>query len=382
MIIGIDGRIIYKRGVGRYIANLIKRLLETDKKNRYIIYLDKNSSLNEIIRAKNVKFRRLFTSNAFYYEQFLLPLAAAGDKVDVLHGTDNTLPCLFPMKCRKAVTIHDAMHIRPLKKVIAKPTIKQRMTDIYNKIFIPMSARKADAVITVSDYSKSDIVKYIGVNEDKVFSIKEGIDPKYKIVSSEKKINRVKEKYGITKKYIFMSAASDTRKNTIRSLEAFNIFNNLTEYSYQLVITSIGGKEMATTNVMKKIRELNLEKYIVITGYVSDDDMILLYNGAFMFLFPSIWEGFGLQILEAFACGTPVVTSDNTSLKEIAGSAAEFIDPFSVEDIVGGMMAIHKSAAKRKSLVKKGAERVSGFSWKTTAQQTLRVYEEITGREK
>ncbi|HDT15040.1 MAG TPA: glycosyltransferase family 1 protein [Firmicutes bacterium] len=380
MIIGIDGRIIYRRGVGRYIANLIKHLLEADKKNRYIVYLDKNSALNEIIRAKNVKFKRLFTSNAFYYEQFFLPFAAARDKVDILHGTDNTLPCLFPLKCRKTVTIHDVMHIRPLKKVIAKPTFKQRLTDIYNKIFIPMSAKKADAVITVSDYSKSDIVKYIGISEEKVFSIKEGIDSKYKPAASENKINKVKEKYGITKKYIFMSAASDTRKNTIRALEAFNIFNNLTEYDYQLVITSIGGKEMGTTNVMEKIKELNLEKYIVITEYVPDDDMILLYNGAFMFLFPSIWEGFGLQILEAFACGTPVVTSDNTSLKEIAGNAAEFIDPFSVEDIVRGMMDIHKSSAKRKSFVKKGFTRAGRFSWKTTARETLEVYEKIAGK--
>jgi glycosyltransferase involved in cell wall biosynthesis len=144
-------------------------------------------------------------------------------------------------------------------------------------------------------------------------------------------------------------------------------------------MTSIGKNEMETTNIAEKIRELNLEKYIIITEYAPEEDMVLFYSTAVMFLFPSIWEGFGLQVVEAFSCGLPVVTSNNTSLAEISGGAAMLIDPFSVEDIVRGLLEVEKSAAKRKMLVEKGLKRASEFSWKITAQETLKIYEQAAG---
>jgi glycosyltransferase involved in cell wall biosynthesis len=378
MKIGLDARIIYKRGVGRYIGNLLKHLLELDRTNTYYVYLDRNSVLADYIDAKNCVFRRLNTVNAFMYEQFYLPIAASMDKVDVLHGLDNTIPYMLPFFFKKTVvTIHDTMYIRPIEKSILKPTMKQRMVDMYNKISIPVSARRANHVITVSKYSQQDIIKHIGIKEDKISTVKEGIDRKYKHIEDEKKVQKTVARLGITKPYILMSAASDLRKNTIRAIEAFNMFNNMTDYKYQLVITSIGKKELVTTNVKEKIEELNLEKYVVITEYVSDEDMVLLYNGGLFFLFPSFWEGFGLQVLEAFACGLPVITSDNTSLKEVAGDAAFFIDPFSVEDILRGMTELEKSEIKRRMFTERGYERVKEFSWKETAEETLKIYRRL-----
>lgn len=378
MIIGIDGRIIFKRGVGRYIENLVKNLLEIDKINQYIVYLDRRSILKEYMDQKNCKFKRLNTESALLYEQILLPAQAAEDKVDVLHGTDNKLPLLYPFyRGKKVVTIHDTMFVRPLGKAIAKPTLKQRAVDVYNKISIPISGVIADHIITVSDYSKTDIIKNIHAKAEKITVIKEAADNRYKVIKDEKKLDTVRLKYQITKPFVLMSAASDTRKNTIRSLEAFNMFNHMTEFKYQLVITSIGKAEMATTKIAEKISELNLEKYVIITEYAVEEDMILLYNAAFLFLFPSMWEGFGLQVLEAFACGLPVVTSNNTSLAEVAGDAAQLINPYSVEDIVHGLSEVEKSAAKRGSLIEKGFKQVEKFSWKDTAQETLKIYEKV-----
>jgi glycosyltransferase involved in cell wall biosynthesis len=378
MIIGIDGRIIFKRGVGRYIENLVKNLLEVDKTNQYIVYLDRRSTLKEYMDQKNCRFKRLNTDSALFYEQLLLPAQAAEDKVDVLHGTDNKLPYIYPFyRGKKVVTIHDTMFIRPLAKAIAKPTLKQRAVDAYNKFSIPMSGRAADHIITVSDYSKADIIKNVHAKPEKITVIKEAVDKKYRVIKDEKKLNAVRAKFSVTKPFVLMSAASDTRKNTIRSLEAFNMFNHMTEFKYQLVITSIGKAEMATTNIAEKIRELNLEKYVIITEYVAEEDMILLYNAAFLFLFPSMWEGFGLQVLEAFSCGLPVVTSNNTSLAEVAGDGAQLIDPYSVEDIVHGLSEVEKSAAKRDALVEKGFKQVEKFSWKDTAQETLKIYEKV-----
>ncbi len=378
MKIGIDARIIFKRGVGRYIANLIKHLLEIDKKNKYFIYLSENSVLYEYFDSKNCFFKRLNTSNAFLYEQVYLPRAAQNDAVDILHCTDNTIPFLYPFyKGKILVTIHDTMHIRDIKKSISNPTFKQIILNKYKKIGVPASAKKADMIITVSNYSKSDIISNIKIDEKKIRVINEGVDKKFRVINNKSAITKVLQKYSITKPYILTSGASDIRKNTIRAIEAFNIFNNLTEYKYQMVITSINPEELQTTDIIKKIMELNLEKYVILTGYVPDDDLVMLYNGALFFLFPSIWEGFGLQVLEAFACGLPVVASRTTSITEVAEDAVLYIDPFSVEDIVRGMQEMEKSESKMQALIEKGFKQIEKFSWVNTAEQTLKVYKDL-----
>ena len=380
MKIAIDGRIIFRRGVGRYTANLIKNLIDNAKQDEFYVYLDRNSVLTDLIRSKNLKFIRLNTSNPFYYEQFLLPAAAEKEGCEVLHCTDNKLPVFSrAFKGRKIVTIHDTMYVRPLSMAISKPTIRQRALDAYLKYAIPKSARSSDAVITVSEFSKSDIIKRTGISADKITVITEGVESKYKEIKEEKKINSVKEKFSLTKPFILMTAASDLRKNFDRAIEAFNLFNNMTEYKYQLVITSVGDEELKTTRIPEKIKELNLDKYVTLTGYVSDDEMIALYNSALFFLFPSIWEGFGLQVLEAFACGVPVICANTTSLGEVAGDAAMNIDPYSTEDITRAMTELEKSEAKREQLREKGFKQLEKFSWKEAALKTLEVYRKTAG---
>ncbi|MEI7640543.1 MAG: glycosyltransferase family 1 protein [bacterium] len=375
MKIGIDARIIYKRGVGRYISNLVEHLLEVDKDNKYFLYLDEKSArLPENIN-ENCVIRRLKTSQPFIFQQFALPMAAVKDKIDILHGTDNVIP-YFPLgyKGKKVVTIHDTMYVRPLNIAILKPTLKQRSIDIYNKYSIPKSACQADRVITVSENSKKDIEKHIKIPSEKITVIYEAADKIYKSIDNKDKIQEVENKYGITKPYILISAAADTRKNTVRCLEAFAEFNRQTGEKYQLVITSIGKKELVVTNILEKISLLALEKCVIITGCTTDEEMGLLYNGALFFLFPSLWEGFGLQVLEAFACGLPVITSRGTSLNEISGNAAEFVEPESVQNILAAMIKVEKNSELRAQMQKNGLVQVVKFDWKQTALRTLEVY--------
>jgi len=371
MKIGIDARIISKRGVGRYISNLISNLLAIDKQNEYYIYTGKNTEATNIA-APNCRFIRLNTGNAFLYEQFFLARQAQKDKVDILHSTDNTMP--YFSECKSLVTIHDVMFIRPIRQAILKPTIKQRIHDLYKKISVPVSARKADHIITVSEYSKQDIINKIKVPEEKITVIPEGVENKYKVVNDGQKIKGIKEKYGINRPYVLISAAADLRKNTQKAIEAFSMFNKKTGGKYQLVITSLGEKEIKTTNIREKIKELKLENDVIITYYVADDDMVYLYNAAFVFLFPSLWEGFGLQVLEAFACGLAVITSDKTSLKETAGKAAYFADPNSTDSIASALIEFDKNDKKRLELVSLGFKQAEKFSWKNTAQGTLKIY--------
>lgn len=380
MRIAIDGRIIFRRGVGRYTANLVQNLIEVSKQDEFFVYLDKNSVLTDFMRSKNLKFIRLNSANPLFYEQHELPKAAMKDRCEILHCTDNKLPVFSAkFKGKKIVTIHDTMFVRPLSMAIAKPTLKQRAMDAYLKYTIPASAKIADEVITVSEYSKSDIVKRMNVKPEKISVVTEGVEPKYRQMGENKKTETVKERFGITKPFILMTAASDLRKNFDRAVEAFNIFNNLTEYKYQLVITSLGPDELKTTKISEKIKELNLDKYVSLTGYISDDEMIALYNSALFFLFPSIWEGFGLQVLEAFACGTPVICANTTSLGEVAGDAAMNIDPYSVEDITRAMTELEKSEAKRQQLREKGFKQLEKFSWKEAAVKTLEIYRKTAG---
>lgn len=380
MRVGIDGRIIFRRGVGRYTANLVKNLIDASKQDEFYVYLDKNSVLTDFIRSKNLKFIRLNSANPLFYEQQELPKAAQKDGCEILHCPDNKLPVFNrEFKGKKIVTIHDTMFVRPISMAIAKPTLKQRALDAYLKYIVPASAKTADAVITVSEYSKSDIMKRINIKPEKISVVTEGVEPKYKQTGENKKTAAVKERFGITKPFILMTAASDLRKNFDRAVEAFNLFNNMTEYKYQLVITSLGPEELRTTKIAEKIKELNLDKYVSLTGYISDDEMIALYNSALFFLFPSIWEGFGLQVLEAFACGLPVVCSKTTSLGEVAGDAAMNIDPYSVEDITRAMTELEKSEAKRQQLREKGFKQLERFSWKEAAIKTLEIYKKTAG---
>ncbi len=370
MRIGIDARIITKRGVGRYIYNLVKNLLAIDKKNLYFLYTDKRTP--EIkFKAENLFVRKLETNNAFIYREILLKKAAAEDKADILHSTDNSMPCLLgTFKGKNIVTIHDTMYVRAISEAVAKPSLKQILVDSYNKFAIPESAKKADCVITVSEFSKKCILKETKARRVEV--IYEAAEEGKKEYDKE-----TLKKYGIKPPYVLISGASDKRKNAAAAIDAFAEFNNKTGGKYGLVITSIGKQELKTTEIEKHILKNSISKQTVITGYVTDAEMNTLYKKAFCFFFPSLWEGFGLQVLEAFVAGVPVITSDCGSLPEVAGSAALFCNPYSVLDMSEKLLLLHNDVMLRKKLVKAGMKQAEKFSWKKTARETLKIYGNI-----
>lgn len=355
MKIAIDiSQIIYQTGVSTYTKELVKSLLSVDKKNEYVLFGGSLRRLNELQDfADTLKgnFTTRFlpippTVADLLWNQFHIGnIENFIGKVDVFHTSDWAQA---PTKAYSVTTVHD---LSPLKmpeqthpKIVA--THKRRLKWI---------KRETDAVIVPSDSAKKDLASF-KVSRDKIYTIPEapaerfGAQPK---VSIEK----IKMKYGIKGKY-FLSVGNAPRKNIPRTIEAFLETIDKTGVSTLVVVGRGDDSYLHSDNV-------------IFTGHIPDNELPVFYSGSEGLLYASLYEGFGLPILEAFKCKTPVLISDRSSLPEVAGDAAVTVNPESATSISKGIVEL---LDKRKQLIKLGSERVKDFTWEKTAMMTLEVY--------
>ena len=362
--IGIDARLAYRRGVGTYTANLILSLAKIDRKNRYSIF---NAPDRLKAQVKNPRFEwvNFYFSNAAYYEQVLLPRAARAQGADFLHYTDNSATAIDPIPF--VVTLHDTMHTRPLSEVRPSPTFRHRLVYGYKKWAIARSVPRARAVLTVSEYSKSTILELMRLKGNGVFVTPEGVDRNF-----FKKIPRKHSKLF----KILVHGAADERKNLSNVLKAAKILAEKRK-KFQLVVVGMDAEELEYTSYLEEEMSLNLGPRVEWAGNVPSEMLPQVYAEADLFLYPSRLEGFGLPVLEAFACGVPVVASNTTSLPEVAGNAALLVDPESPEAIAKAVAQMMDKPSLRKRYIKKGLQRAKLFSWEKTAKKTLEVYERM-----
>lgn len=362
--IGIDARLAYRRGVGTYTANLILGLAKIDRKNRYSIF---NASDSLKRQAKNPRFEwvNFRFSNAAYYEQVLLPRAARAQDVDFLHYTDNSATAIDPIPF--VVTLHDTMHIRPLAQVRPRPTFRHRLVYGYKKWAIARSVVKAKAILTVSEFSKSEILKRMRLKNEKVFVTPEGVDRRF----FKKDPRRPSKLFKI-----LVHGAADERKNLSNILKAVKILADRKK-KFQLVVVGMDAEEMKYTRYLEEELALKVENRVDWVGNVPMEMIPQAYAEADLFLYPSRLEGFGLPVLEAFACGVPVVASNTTSLPEVAGDAALLVDPESPEAIARAVQQMMEKPALRRRYIQKGLRRAKLFTWEKTARKTLAVYEQM-----
>ncbi len=374
MIIGFDAsraQLLERAGPENYTYNLLRELLKIDRRNRYRLYC--NNLLDFELPTANYELRiiswpRLWTQGG-------LALECLKNPPDVLFVPAHTIPIIRRPDLKTVVTIHDVGFQKYLK------TYQRWWGRLYEGRVSNYAARAATHVIAVSESTKKDLIEKLGVKPDKITVIYEGVDhgrftPEIKKSASgdssnlqQSKIKKTKEKYGIGGEYLLFVGTIQPRKNLVRLIDAFKKTR-----SPQISLVIVGKKGWLSDEIYNAPKKFGVEDRVKFLGYVPTGDIVSLMNGALAFVFPSLYEGFGLVVLEAMACGCPVVTSNISSLPEVVGDAGILVDPYDVEDIARGIRSILElDEAQRRNLVDAGLERARKFTWEETAKQTIEV---------
>ena len=357
----------YLSGIGVYTYNLILHLQKIiNHKNREIILIDykKHNYFNDI---ENFIVKNPFGKNPYLWYLYLeIYFQIKNDtSLDIIHNV-RQVPTLFKFKQKYVITVHD---ITPL----LFPYQYRKEVYLINKLMLPRTLRMADKIISVSYHTKRDLIKYLKIPKDKIEVIYHGVDEDYKPLP-EKEVEMIKKKYNITTPFILYVGSLKPLKNIPTLIKAYYKLRKQ-GLEYKLVIT--GKKRWKYREIFKLINKLNLQKDVIFTGYVPREDLPALYNAADLFVSPSLYEGFGLPPLEAMACGTPVITSNTSSLPEVVGDAGIMVDPYDVDGLAKAMYEVLTNDGLREELRKRGLKRAKLFNWKKCAEEHLKVYEEV-----
>lgn len=376
MKIGIDARLLnYRRGIGTFVYHLITELSISSKLNQYLLYVDDRSSISSIPADDRFTYRILRPVLYPIWEQFSLPRAALHDQIDVLHCPANTAPLNLSSKVKLVLTIHDVMYMMPTSMLPLSPSFYQRLGRLYRRVVTPRVVQHAAIITTVSEQSRRDIFSYLGPQSVRIDVTREAASPKFCPLTDSKLLDKVRKQYQLQDKIILALGGIDPRKNTLRIIEAFAAFLHAGMSGYKLVI--VGLPKTAHSNFRLAASNLGIDSNVIITNFVPEEDLVALYNLAETFLYPSLYEGFGLPVLEAMACGTPVITSAVGSIPEVAGNAALMINPTSVESIAQGIKDVVTNAEMKILLREKGLAQAKRFSWQQMTQQMLSIYERV-----
>jgi len=376
MHIGIDAHAIGAQQGGNetYIRGLIRALAAADGRNRYTIFLAQAHAAAE--------WREGFARQFPNFEIRLLPaptpivrvpLALALDlrrtqaaKVDVLH-VQYTAPPFCPVPV--VATIHDLAfeHL---------PETFTRRGSMQLKLTVRRTARRAARIATVSEYSRQDLLRTYNLAPEKVVVTYNGIESQFTPqVSSANEAEDIRLRFGIGRDFLLAVGSLQPRKNLVRLIRAYaKLRGENTSWAPQLVI--VGRKLWLAAEIFAEVRRQRWAEDVILTGYVADEDLPKLYRAATAFVYPSLFEGFGLPPVEAMACGTPVITSNTSSLPEVVGDAAVLIDPCDEQALAGALVQITGDAALRAHLRGQGIERAKTFTWRAAAETTLQLYRE------
>ncbi len=386
MRIGIDARSILNPekgdaiGVGHYTYQLIRHLLQIDTENEYVLFFDFR------VREKDIKkFTRPNVQIKFYpfsdykkylpgaYNEILGTATLQKENLDVLHSTSASNRIPIGYRGKTVVTYHD----------MAAYEIPQYLPAVgraRDKAVANMMASKAVKIIAVSNSVKEELKKHLKIADEKMEVVYSGLDSRF-FQEPEMEAAKILSKYDISKKYILFLGTLEPSKNIARLLESFAKFKdgqkhkNNGKFDYQLVLA--GKRGWLSKEYHQIIKDLSLVKDVIFTGYVIGDELVPLFRGAQFFIMPSFHEGFGMTVLEAFATQTPAIVSNVASLPEIAGDAAYFINPISVEEITKAMVEFAGNEALREEYRAKGLLQAKKFNWEKTARETLEIYKSL-----
>lgn len=360
-------------GIGNYVYNLVKNLARIDPRNNYTLYLKSPISKEFYFEQDNFRFRPLQSlTYRTFWTQLRLPVELFSHRPEILHvPAGQKIPPYRP--CKTIVTIHDIAFLT--FKNYFHPSIRWRSIK-----FTRYAVRHADKIIAISESTKKDILNFYGVKPDRVVVIYHGVEDIYRPINDVDQINKSRGKYNLGSNYMLFVGVLQPRKNIPRLIRAFNSFIKNKKKDCQLVIA--GKKGWLYDDIFHTTKILKIEDRVIFPGYVPIEDMPALMSGARLLVLPSLYEGFGIPLLEAMACGTPVIASNVSSIPEVVGDAGLLFDPYNEEEIAQAMFDVLSNESLRSEMIKKGLERAKLFSWEKAARQTLSVYEEVYGSTK
>ncbi|MFN3404749.1 MAG: glycosyltransferase family 4 protein [Cytophagaceae bacterium] len=376
MRIGIEAQRIFrvkKGGMDVVAIELIRHLQKIDKENEYIIYTRRGDETTCVVNeTDNFKIKYLNGLSYIGWEQWSLPRAAEKDRVDLLHCTSNTAPLCGKMP--KIITIHDIIYLED-NPWPANSNLYQKLGNLYRKLIVPHVVEKADKIITVSDFEKKNLKQKLHLDGKKLDVVYNGVNPSFTNIKDKVILEDVRKKYGFPEQFILYLGNTEPRKNIRNLLRSYAILLEKEVNCPKLVITGI--RKEFLFRILNEIQCQTLVDKIILPGYVDCQDLPVIYNLSSFFIYPSFREGFGLPILESMACGTAVITSNVSSMPEIAGKAALLVDPFSPEDMAQAMRKYLSDEALKQYMIKAGNERFKEYTWENSAKKLLKIYKQV-----
>jgi len=359
-------------GAGVYTYNLIRALAAVDRENEYVVFT-KSDAFDDLNR-EDPPFRTIHVSLGsrparLLWEQFALPIHLRRRKIDVLHSPHHTAP-LVVAGSRRVVTFHDLTFF-------ILPDRYPRKRRIYFQSVSRATARVAAALICPSQAVRDDIVRILHVRPEKVHPIAEAAAPEFQPIKDKAALAQLRSRYGLPDRFILSVGSLEPGKNRTTLLKAYA---ELRKRGLEQKLVVAGQRAWKFDGDLELVEDLGLQEDVLFTGYVMPEEMPALYNAADLFVFPSLYEGFGLPVIEAMACGVPVVASNVSAIPEFASEAALLIDPRDAEQLCDSMERILRDKRLAATLKRRGIERAKEFSWERAARETVAVYQEVAAK--
>jgi glycosyltransferase involved in cell wall biosynthesis len=374
MKIGIEVQRLFRKerfGIETSALELIRELHTLNTKHSLVVLTKKGTNQNIFNGSEEVKVRQVAGKLFIDFEQFFLPIAAYREKLDILHCTGNTTPIFSPVPIVQ--TLHDIIFMDPIPKT---DSLYQRFGNYYRRSIVPIVTKKSQAIITVSEHEKNRIIQYLAVPESKIHVIHNGINRRFRQNNDKSILEIFLKKYKFPKHYILFIGNNSHRKNPERVLEAYSQYYNR-KGSNSLALITPGLSRKFVDHYLKAINQTHVQQNIYTPGYIESIDLPLLYSCSTLFLFPSLAEGFGMPVLEAMACGVPVITSNTSSIPEIAGGAAKLINPSDTGALTRAMEELLENQPLMSDLSARGLRQAEKFRWSTVAEKTMEIYERV-----
>jgi glycosyltransferase involved in cell wall biosynthesis len=365
--IAIDARKLRDYGIGTYVRNLLRHLSRIDTTTEYVLLCGPDDCT--IVESLGPNFRAVVETAPAYSisEQFRIPLDLRREGIDLFHAPHYVLPPLTP--CKSVVTIHDCIHLR------FPQYLPNKAAYAYARASLWAATHRSSRVLTVSEASKRDILKYFRIPPSKIDVTYNAIDERFGEAPDAEEIGRVRERYQLHDPFVLYAGNIKPHKNIERLIEAFHLLRRGGMEQVKLLI--IGDEISKYATLRRAVHIHKLHKHVRFFGFVQDRTLAALYRLASVFVFPSLYEGFGLPPLEAMASGAPVITSNVSSLPEVVGDAALLVDPYSPEAISDAMRRVLTDPGLREQLRQKGLARAGEFSWERSVRRVREIYAEV-----